>query len=63
MEDHMKDSQKNPPYSSSNYPALEYLGGGGGGFNFVSSQSGDVPQEDLVNFDYKLNTKVIFLKT
>jgi hypothetical protein len=34
-----------------------------GGVNFVSSQSGDVPGEDLVNFGYKLNMNVIFLKT
>ncbi len=29
----------------------------------MSSQSGDVPQEDFVSFGYKLNMKVIFLKT
>jgi hypothetical protein len=57
-----KGFQKNPPYTSSNYSSLEYFGRGGG-FNFVSSQSGDVPQEDFVSFGYKLNMKVIFLKT
>jgi hypothetical protein len=52
-----KGFPKHSPCTSSNYLSLELFLGGS---ILRCSQSGDVPQEDLVNFDYKLNMKVIF---